>query len=388
MTCSFLRLIAVVLSCAAAGGPLAAEDSPAAAPATSPATVPRLLPAALVEGDLVAVIAPASPARAEEISEAAANLRRMGLRVKVSPHAVDRDGYLAGSDETRAAELNRAFADPEVRMVLCARGGYGSPRILDRLDYDIIRKNPKVLAGYSDITALLIAVRQRTGLVTFHGPMGKDFSGRAGLSPFAEEHFRGLLGPQPFPLGSPELMDWGGGKLRGAEPRRTIAPGTAEGILTGGNLSTIAALMGTPHEIDVRDAILFLEDVNEEPFRIDRMLCQLKLAGKLAKTRGILLGGFTRCVARTPSESWSLDEVLDDSFAKLGVPVLAGFPAGHLPEQPPLPFGVRVRLDATARTLAILEPAVSIPAARAPSPVAPPSGAPGGSTTPRADSDR
>ncbi len=362
MTRSSSRLTAVLLSCASTCGPLAdplAAADPPAAVAVAAAPVPRLLPVALAEDDLVAVIAPASPARAEEMTEAAANLRRMGLRARVSPHAADRDGYLAGSDEARAAELNRAFADPEVRMVLCARGGYGSPRLLDRLDYDLIRKNPKVLVGYSDITALLIALRQRTGLVTFHGPIGKEFSGRAGLSPFAEEHFRGLLGPEPLPLGSPELADWGGGKIRGAEARRTIAPGAAEGILTGGNLSTIAALMGTPYEIDTRDAVLFLEDVNEEPFRIDRMLCQLRLAGKLAKARGILLGGFTRCVARTPSESWSLDEVIEDTFAKLGVPVLAGFPAGHLPEQPPLPIGIRVRLDATARTLAILEHAVS-----------------------------
>ncbi len=199
--------------------------------------------------------------------------------------------------------------------------------------------------------------------MTFHGPMaGKDFSGRAGLSPFGERHLLGLLGPGSFESRQTLFADWGKDPPgAAAEERRTLAGGTAEGPLLGGNLSCIAALLGTPYEIDTRGAILFLEDVNEDLFRIDRMLNQLRLAGKLAAAKGILLGAFTRCEARSPKESLTLQEVFADYFTLLGIPVLAGFPAGHLPEQAALPLGVRVRLDSTARTLSILESAVREP---------------------------
>ncbi len=322
---------------------------------------PVLRPPPLRPGDGVALIAPASPVRRAEIDEAVANLTRRGYRVKVSDAADAREGYLAGGDAARAEAVNRAFADPEVRLVLCVRGGYGSPRILGRIDYDLIRSHPKAVVGYSDITALLAAIQARTGLITFHGPMaGKDFNGRTGLSPYADRHFFGLLAPlEPFEPGA--FADWGAGLPGGADPRFALAGGVAEGVLVGGNLSTLASLMGTPFEVDTRGAILFLEDVNEEPFRIDRMLCQLRLAGKLGSARGVLLGAFTNCVARAPRESLTLMQVIEEYFEDLGVPVLAGFPAGHIPQQATLPIGARVRLDAGARTLSILEPAVEEP---------------------------
>jgi muramoyltetrapeptide carboxypeptidase len=341
---------------------------------------PPLRAPAIRAGDGVALIAPASPVRRQEIDEAAANLTRRGFLVKVSPSAEGRDGYLAGSDAARAEAVNRAFADPEVRLIICLRGGYGSPRILDRIDYGFIRSHPKVIVGFSDITALLAAIHQRTGLITFHGPMaGKDFSGRGGLAPYSDRHFFGLIGPDAAEPGAAALGDWGAGLPGGTDPRFTISGGAAEGVLVGGNLSTLASLMGTPFEVDTREKILFLEDVNEEPFRIDRMLCQLRLSGKLAAARGVLLGAFTNCVARAPKESLTLMEVLAGYFDHLGVPVLAGFPAGHIPQQATLPIGGRVRLDATARTLTILEPVVEErrppPAA---APAAPEPAVPGG----------
>jgi muramoyltetrapeptide carboxypeptidase len=349
-------LLAIALLALASSCPSA---PPAGPPAGEPVRPPVLKPPPVRAGDTVLIVAPASPGKQSEIEEAAVNLRHQGFKVKIAPQVGERNGYLAGSDQARAAALNEAFADPEARLVLCARGGYGSPRVLDRLDYDLIRRSPKVVMGFSDITALLIAIQNRTGLVTFHGPMaGKDFSGRAGLSPYGAEYLFPLIGGQPF-RAEGVFQDWGKGSPHGGEPRRTIAPGAAEGVLTGGNLSTVSALLGTPFEIDARGSILFLEDVNEEPFRIDRMLNQLRLSGKLGAARGFLLGGFTRCTARAPEESFTVEEVLASYLGGLGVPVLAGFPAGHLPEQATLPLGIRVRLDATARTLSLLEPAVS-----------------------------
>ncbi len=327
---------------------------------TTPPLPPVVIrPPALQSGDTIALITPASPAERSDVEEAAENLTRRGFRVKISPAVREREGYLAGTDALRVEALHRAFSDPEVRMILCVRGGFGSPRLLDKIDYDLVRRHPKIFVGYSDITSLLIAIHQRTGLVTFHGPMaGTDFSGRGGLSPFAAQHLFSLVGLKPFQLEAEPFADWGGSSQEWVESRRTLSEGVAEGTLIGGNLSTIAALMGTPFEIDTRGAILFLEDVNEEPFRIDRMLCQLRLARKFAVARGILLGSFTNCVPRSPRESFTVWEVLQAYFAECGIPVLAGFPAGHLPEQASLPFGSRIRLDATARTLSILEPAV------------------------------
>ena len=363
--------------------PAAAERPLKTGPAPS-----RILAPALRTGDCIALIAPASPANPGEIADAASNLRKLGYRVKVSPAAAERFGYLAGSDEARAESVNRAFADPEVKLILCVRGGYGSPRILPRIDYDLIRRSPKAIVGYSDITALLVAIHQRTGLVTFHGPMaGKDFSGRTGLSPFADQHLFALLGPEPFDAAELPYSDWGAGLPGGAGARRTISGGVAEGRLTGGNLSTVAALMGTPFEIDTRGAILFLEEVNEEPFRIDRMLCQFALAGKFAAAKGILLGGFTRCDAKSPKESLALPHVFETYFEGLGVPVLAGFPAGHMPQQAALPLGIRVRLDASAKTLAILEPAVD-PGKGAGAPPGPPAGSSAGAWLPQPPSRR
>ncbi len=327
-------------------------------------------PPALQPGDLIQLIAPAGPASAREVAEAVQNLTRRGYVVQVSKNAQEKDGYLAGADELRASDLNQAFADPKVKMVLCLRGGFGSPRLLDRVDYEAIRRHPKIFVGYSDITALLVALRQKAKLVTFHGPMATtDFSGRSGLSPYAHRHFWSLLeAPAAGSPPDPQLFEnWGQSGAPKTTALRTLAGGAAEGTLVGGNLSTLAALMGTPYEAETSGSILFLEDVNEEPFRIDRMLCQLRLAGKLKPVKGVLLGAFTRCEPKDKKDSQTVDQVLDHYFTGLGIPVLAGFPSGHLPEQATLPLGSRVRLDADKKTLAILEPAVAVASPPSPS---------------------
>jgi muramoyltetrapeptide carboxypeptidase len=193
-----------------------------------------------------------------------------------------------------------------------------------------------------------------------------DFSGKYGLSPFASRYFWGLLeaGAAGAEAAPEDFLEWGTGAKEKAKALQTLVAGQAEGTLTGGNLSTIAALLGTPYEIDTGGKILFIEEVNEEPFRIDRMLCQLKLAGKLAGVRGVLLGAFVRCEAAAGSASFTVEEVLKQYFSALEVPVLAGYPSGHLPEQPTLPLGSRVRLDATAGRLTLLESPVEPSPAR------------------------
>jgi muramoyltetrapeptide carboxypeptidase len=315
-------------------------------------------PPPLAAGAAIALVAPAGPVEDAKVKEASANLARLGYRVKHYRSLSAQEGYLAGSDEARAFEIDRAFADPEVGMILCLRGGYGSPRILGLLDYEAMRRRPKIFVGYSDVTALHLAILRKAGLVTFHGPMAeRDFSGK-GLAPYSSKYFWSLL-RAPGAEARALFEAWGAGAPPASGSVRAISPGAAEGPLVGGNLSTICALLGTPYEIETDGAILFIEDVNEEPFRIDRMLCQLRLAGKLGGLEGALLGGFTRCEARTTRPSFTVEDVLDQYFSELGIPVLAGFPAGHLADQATLPLGVRVRLDATRKTLRILEPAVA-----------------------------
>lgn len=308
---------------------------------------PPLKPPPLEKGDTVGLIAPASALEESLVRRAVENLRESGYGVKLSHGYRNPRGYLAASDAVRVGELHGFFADPDVRAIICLRGGYGSPRILDRIDYDLVRRNPKILVGYSDITALLNSIQRHTHLVVFHGPMAKELA--VGLSPFTAKYFREAFRPQRR-----LRADWGTGALQ-KKRLRTIAPGSAEGILIGGNLSVLASTLGTPYEPRTRGAILFLEDVNERPFRIDRMLNQLRLSGKLSEVRGVLLGAFTGCNPLSRASSLSLQEVFQDYFGDLQVPVLSGFAAGHVPEQVTLPFGIRVRLDATGKTLTLLE---------------------------------
>ena len=270
--------------------------------------------------------------------------------MKLSLGYKNRQAYLASPDATRAAEVNGFFADSEIDAILCLRGGYGSPRILDRLDYDLIRQNTKPFIGYSDITALLNAIYERSGVVTFHGPMAKEFGIGKGLTQYTERYFWSAFDPK-----SSLFQDWGGVGPRGRGHRITLVGGSAEGVLVGGNLSVLVSTIGTPYEVSGDGQILFLEDVSEKAFRIDRMLNQLRLSGKLAKFRGILLGAFTNCGQDLNAAGKTLEDLFLEYFGELGVPVLSGFPAGHVSDQAVLPIGGQIRLDADQKKVTILE---------------------------------
>ena len=331
---------------------------PAAGPPTdgaSPVAEPlrTVKPAPLSAGATIGIVAPASSLDEANVQKAVANLRARGYRVKLSLGYQQHRAYLAASDEVRAAEINSFFADDEVDAILCLRGGYGSPRILDRLDYDTIRRNPKVFVGYSDITALLNAIHRRAGIIVFHGPMAKEFAIGSGPTTYTEKYYWSAFAPR-----TARFDDWGGGGPRGRRAPSVLVGGKAEGVLAGGNLSMLVSTIGTPYEIEARGKILFLEDVREKAFRIDRMLNQLRLSGKLAQFRGVVLGSFTGCGDDLHDTTTSLEDLFVEYFGGLGVPVIAGFPTGHTPDQVVMPIGVRVRLDADERKLSILESAV------------------------------
>ena len=333
--------------------PLAAA---AAASATAATPVParrRLIkPKRLSPGDTVALVLPASATfEADDIALAREQLEAIGFKVLIGPHAHDRHGYFAGRDADRADDLNRMFANDAVAGIVCYTGGWGSPRVLPYLDYDLIARKPKVLVGYSDITALLNAIHQRTGLVTFHGPVAAST-----IDPYSLENFRRVvMTPEPAGVLAPppkkptELVDRVNRVVR-------LHPGKATGRLAGGNLTLLASLMGTPYEIDSDGAILFAEDVREEVYRVDRMLTQLALGGKFDRMAGFVFGRCTGCDER-PS-AFSLEDILRDRFGRGPKPAISGLSFGHIEQKMTLPIGVTAALDADAGTLTILESAV------------------------------
>ena len=320
-------------------------------------------PDALRPGDTITFVTPASSVEREPMELACTRLEETGFRVQVPDDLYRRRGYLAGTDEVRARELMAAFCDPRVKAILPGRGGYGITRILDQLDYAAIRANPKILIGYSDLTALHIAIQNKAGLITFHGPMAAGGLGSENnLTPFSAEYFwRAILrsaylddAGKPTPLGYHIDVPQSVAQLR------TLRPGVARGRLTGGNLALIVAVMGTEYEIDTKGRILFIEDIDERPYRIDRCLSQLKLADKLNGVAGVILGQFTGCDPLEGKPSLTLDEVFDDYFGGLDVPVIANFPAGHVDDNATLPMGGLVELDAHRGRLTLLENPVNI----------------------------
>lgn len=278
------------------------------------------------------------------MAEGVKTLTSLGFRVVLGPHVLKRNKYLAGTDAERLSDLCTMFRDRGIDGVICLRGGYGSMRILSGIDYSLLRRNPKVLMGYSDITALQLAIWKRTGLVTFSGPMLATEFGRRPAE-FTLKHFlRAVAGPAPL------------GHIPAVPGAVTINPGRAAGRLLGGNLSLVAATLGTPYEIDTRGAILFLEEVGEHPYRVDRLLSQLLLAGKLRAAAGVVFGECVRCEAEEAS-SFSLLEVIRGIFQDLGMPCYYGLSAGHSPGTATLPLGVRAEMDAGRCLLEVCESA-------------------------------
>lgn len=311
-----------------------------------------LKPVRIESGAVISLIAPSSPISEEKYLKALSNLNSLGFVVKPGRYVLERAGYLAGTEQQRLEDLHAAFADPETTAVWCVRGGYGSARMLNAIRYDFIRKHGKPFIGYSDVTALHLALHQRAGLVTYHGPVA--------ASEFTEptlQHFRKML---MFPNGGhtisvPKTTEL----LRGDEYQPyIIRPGVSEGPLTGGNLSLLSALAGTAYSPDFAGKVVFIEDVGEKPYRIDRMLTQLLQATNLGKAAGIVLGVFADCAPKPDDVSWSLKETLTDRLAALRIPVMYGFPFGHIPDQATLPYGLLARLDTSEGQLTILEPGV------------------------------
>ena len=317
-----------------------------------PASEPPLIrPKALRAGDTVGLITPSSyVSDPDRLALAERSARYFGLVPKFGKNVRKRDGYLGGTVEERVDDLHAMFRDPEVKAVFAIRGGYGAGQLLDRIDYDLIRSHPKIFLGYSDITALHLAIQKHAGLVTFHGPITLSR-----FTPYTQTWFRKALF-ETTPMGvvtNPPDSD----PLRPSHTLRTVRPGRARGPLIGGNLTLISTTMGTPYEIETAGRILFLEDVEEEPYSIDRMLTQLRLAGKLDAAAGVIFGECQDCHPRDFKPSYestlSVGEVVEEILGRLHIPVLSGLTIGHTEDQVTLPLGVMAELNADKGELTI-----------------------------------
>lgn len=308
-----------------------------------------LKPRRLKPGDLIGLVTPASPvADPSRIEQGTRYLESRGYRVLPAANLNRARGYLAGTDDERVADLHALFEHKEVKAIFCARGGYGTPRLLSLLNYRLIARNPKIFVGYSDITALQLALWKRCRLVTFHGPMlAVEFAGET--DPLMEEWFwRIVTSPRPS-----------GRLMIDADAAMTLRPGKARGRLLGGNFALLNALLGTRFQPDFSGSILFLEDTDEEPYRIDRMFTQLRHASILGRCTALLLGQFTNSEGADPTKpTLTLGEVLEDACSWTTVPVLANLPFGHIPRKLTLPIGITVRVNAAARTVDVTEGAV------------------------------
>ncbi|MFO1328346.1 MAG: LD-carboxypeptidase [Rubrivivax sp.] len=324
--------------------------------ATVGGTAPLLRPPRLRPGDTVGLFGSGTRLAEDWIAQAVANVESIGLRPKLGRHVRAAHGHYSGTVAQRVDDLHQLWADPEVRALWSIRGGAGTAQLLPHLDYAAMRRTPKAVIGYSDATALHLALLRHAGLVCFHGPAGVST-----FTPFSVDQIRAvLMDPQPRLT----LERAPSHRLREAdEPQfraRTVRGGGAEGPLLGGNLSVLSALVGTPWGPRTDGALLLLEDIGELPYRVDRMLTQLELAGLLRASAGLVGGVFENCEAPPDaSPRMPLADVIDARFGSAGVPAVYGLSFGHVRDQLTLPLGVRARLDADALTLTLLEPAVS-----------------------------
>lgn len=301
-------------------------------------------PQRLKPGDTVGIMAPASWGDRDQIQAASACLEQLGLQVRLGDTLSKQHGYLAGTDEERARELNGMFADPGIKAIVCARGGFGTGRIADQLDYELIRANPKIFWGYSDITFLHTAILKKAGLITFHGPMMIDLE--KDNDPLTVQNYETMLHPSV---------------LRYSEdisPLQVLVDGEASGQLVGGNLTLLTSTLGTPYELDTKGRLLFIEDIDEEPYRVDRMLNQLRLAGKFADAAGILICDFNNCVPNKRKQSLTLDQVIEDHVVSAGKPTIAGFKIGHCSPNIAVPHGIVARMSTQDKVLECTEPGV------------------------------
>ncbi|MBU3741216.1 MAG: LD-carboxypeptidase [Candidatus Kapabacteria bacterium] len=337
----------------AAGDSRAALDSAPAA-TRRPAAMSMAsfrLPEGIRKGQTIGVVAPASGVMPREVRDFVSLCDQWGVHVKLGSNIGKRSGYLAASDQDRADELMRFIEDPSIDAIVSGRGGYGVMRILPMLDFESIKQAGKLIMGFSDITALLIAVNQLSGLVTYHGPVASST-----FDDFTTTSVTNVVRQSESGSAKSDVSAmYCDAKLK------VLHAGTASGRLTGGNLTMIASTLGTPYEIDTRGAILFLEEISEEPYRIDRMLTQLRLAGKLQSCAAIAIGNFRDCEnrpGRFPEPSYSLSQVLHELIGDLGIPAVYGLPFGHVRSKLTIPLGIQAELNATDRSLRLMEPAV------------------------------
>jgi len=316
--------------------------------------VERIKPPRLKPGDTIGLVAPGSYIDGQQLNESIKNLYELGFNVVYNNSILSKNGYFSGPDRQRASDVNQMFYRDDVKGIVCARGGYGCTRILPLLNYNVIKTNPKVLIGYSDVTSLLYGIYKETGLVCFHGAVGIS-----SYNNFTVDYFKKtLMDPVDKLL------------LRNPEPESpdeefqpyTIQGGIAKGELIGGNLSVVVSLIGTPYDVDTKNKIIFLEEMSEDPYRIDRMLTQMRMAGKFEAAAGVALGIFKDCI---PSEktsfdsSFTLKEVLKNRLADLNIPVVYGMSFGHVKNKFILPAGLNAELDSSNQTITLLETAVA-----------------------------
>ena len=311
-------------------------------------------PKALKKGDTIGLIAPGYAIKSEILVEAKETLEKMGFIPFHTNRLYGNHGYFSNTDTERVADLNEMFANKNVDGILCARGGYGCTRIMHLIDYELIRNNPKALIGFSDITALLNGIHQETGLITFHGPVGSTIN-----DPYSIEQLQNVVMKSKawsF-IDNVEITD----QEEYNKPeynRYCITPGVVSGKLAGGSLTLVNALIGTPHEIDFTDAIVFLEDIEEAPYRIDRMLTQLMHGKTFNKAAGFVFGVFKGCDSIPDPKSFTLKEVIMDRIKPLGIPAVYGMTFGHIENNFTLPIGIKAKLDTDKMTLHLLEKAV------------------------------
>jgi muramoyltetrapeptide carboxypeptidase len=309
-----------------------------------------LLPQKLKYGDTVALVSPAGAIyESEAIEIAVESLEALGLCVQKGQYLAKKYGYLAGTDSERVQDLHNAFENTTIKAIIAMRGGYGCGRLLDLLDYQLIAKNPKIIAGFSDVTALLLAIYSQTNLVTFHSPMGTSV-----WNDFSTQHFKNVLfeNSTSILLENPSIK--GDNLTQIADRIHTIYAGEVEGIFIGGNLTVFASLIGTPYLPNLENCILFLEEINEEIYKIDRLFCQLKLSGILDKLKGIVLGKFTNCGHGNRFSSLTLEDIFETYLLPLQIPAFSGAMIGHIPNKFTVPVGAMVKINATKGTIRIL----------------------------------
>ncbi|ERI92653.1 LD-carboxypeptidase [Clostridiales bacterium oral taxon 876 str. F0540] len=298
----------------------------------------------LHKGDTIGIVAPAGIGKSDRIEKGIDKLKSLGFNVRLGKHVYDKWGYFAGEDKHRAEDIMGMFEDDKVNMILCVRGGYGAARLFPYLNFNKIKKHPKIFMGYSDITILLNAFYDKTDLITFHGPMLGDLDNEDTLSSII---LTLCEGDKKYEIKNPESISMLSNTDR-----------YAEGRIAGGNLTLICSTLGTPYEIDTRNKILFIEEVEEPPYKIDRMLAQLAMANKLQQCEGFILGHFTDCVDEDKESFFTLNQVLEQYIMSLNKPTLVNFMAGHDSPKLVLPIGAKARINGKNRLVEIMEPVV------------------------------